>query len=179
MVPDPGAPPPSILYRPGRFTRDVVCASALVVLAAAGLVRAGLRGAAPGAPSAPEPAGFAETRSGAPRPVPAGVAARVVGASTLYDVDAQPELLNREGAERALTRWLFDREVKATRSAVVAVWVEADGTVGREWVDARDPAQRPLAAIALPALAEMRFRPLTRDGAPIPAVVWIEMELVR
>ncbi len=151
-----------------RFTRHTVAVSVLLLLAAF-LPIVGGTGTVPDLPG--HPAG---------RPIPAEPLTGRLGAlRTRYDVDVPPELLNREEAERELTERLFRAGAGETRSVPVSVWVRPDGTVDPQRRPPGDPAHAGFIMAAEPALAVMRFRPLTRDGAPIPAIVWVEVALTR
>jgi len=164
----------------GRIDRGTAEASAGLVLVALVIV-ALARGVVPGQPDAPEPADPPAPVVDAPRPEPAppGVTARVARLSTTTPVDDPPELANREDVERELADRLFRAGHGEARGVPVAVWVRADGTVDPQvWMKLGDEAYAGLVTEAVPALSGMRFRPLTRNGTPIPALVWVELELV-
>jgi len=128
-----------------------------------------------GAGTGPDRPGY---RDGRLIPV-APLAARLGATSTNYDVDAPPELLNREDAERELTGRLSQGGRGETRDVSAAVWVRPDGTVDPQGMEPGDEAHAGFVTEAAPALAVMRFRPLTRKGTPVPAIVWVEVDLVR
>jgi hypothetical protein len=157
-----------------RFTRATVSASVLL-LAAFLLVTGIVSGMGAGTGAAPDLHGYRDGRLIPARPL----AARLGATSTHYDVDAPPELLNRAEAERELTERLFDAGAAETRDALVGVWVRADGTVDPRGMEPSDEAHGDFVTAAAPGLAVMRFQPLTRDGVPIPAIVWVGVDLVR
>jgi hypothetical protein len=164
-----------------RIDRETVDGAAGLVLLALVIV-ALARGVVPGQQAAPEPARPPAAVADAPRPEPAppGLTARVTHFSTTTTVDARPELMNREEVERELADRLFRARTWETRGVSVAVWVRSDGTVDPQlWMKPGDEAHAGFVTEAAPALSVMRFRPLTRNGTPIPALVWVEVELVR
>jgi hypothetical protein len=160
----------------GRLNADTFCAS-LLMLAAAFLIAIGANAAATGSPSPQLDGRPAAIVDEAPDrgPVPAGVAARLESTSTWGKVDARPEMTNRAEVERLLTERLFHAGIPATPSATAMVWVLPDGTVDPSRME---PNTRVVAAAA-PVLAMLRFQPLTRDGIPIGAEVWVHIEFDR
>jgi hypothetical protein len=157
-----------------RFTRATVGVSVLL-LALFLLLTGGAGGMGAGQGMAPDLPGYRDDR---PVPVDA-LTARLGAVYTNYDVDAPPELLNRAETERQLAERFFDAGAGETRGARVAVWVRPDGTVDPRGMQPGDEAHLGLVTEAAPALAVMRFRPLTRGGAPVPVIVWVEVELAR
>ncbi|HEU4455908.1 MAG TPA: hypothetical protein VFR81_22775, partial [Longimicrobium sp.] len=160
--------------RPGRVTADTLGASAMLLMALL-LVSAVARSIPGTEPFAPVFGAFRADPANLPR----GVEARLGLVSTLYQVDAPPRLLNREAARREVAAHLYDAGVPETRGAAIAVIVEADGSVSPSWVETRDDAHRDFARAALPGLASMRFEPLTTGGAPVQAIVWMEVDFLR
>jgi len=158
----------------GRFSRHTVGVSAAFLLLS--LLFLGVVGAASGSP---DPGGLGDIWSTDAHTLPAGVSARLGSASTMYPVDAQPEMLNRAEAERELAERLYHARVEEAHGVRIALWVRADGTVDPNVSQNRTDEHRDLATAATYALRMLRFRPLTNQGAPIPAIVWIGIDFDR
>jgi hypothetical protein len=159
----------SLLYGAvGRITLETVCTSALLLAIMLGMLL-------PAGPAATDSGGFGDIWSTDPHTLPAGVAARLGSASTMYPVDAQPEMLNHAEAERELAERLYHARIEEAHGVRIALWVRSDGTVDPDISLNRTDEHRDLVTAATYALRMLRFRPLTTNGAPTPAIVWVEI----
>jgi hypothetical protein len=154
----------------GRANRHTFDASAAMQLMAIVFV-VFTHGLAPALPS-PEP--LPPGTSGPvfePTPTPAAPTAWLEFDATPSYVDSRPELLNLAEVERAVTDAFARSDMPAGWEAIVAVLVKPDGEAVPGSVTVVDPPDASVTTEAALALGSMRFRPLTRDGAPATVMV--------
>ncbi len=95
----------------------------------------------------------------------------------LSDLGQRPELLNRERAERAMTR-LYPRDLRdqgIVGAVTLRFVIQPDGTVDRKSVQVATSAHVAFNDPAVAVLRTMRFSPGTIDGKPVR--VWVTLPI--